>query len=156
MSNPRRPTRSADTERLAARVLEELARPVRGPELTGPVMARLGFMKAHPRVVRRRRVRRWIGRGLAVGVALSVIGTGLWMHQVGVEARRPQRLTIPAAISQDLDRYQRRLDRGVESLRSLVPTTIPPAPVPQSPASPPPEPADPAAELPAGGSAQWI
>ncbi len=142
-------------ERLAARVLEELARPVRGPELTGPVMARLGFMRAHPRVVRNRRTRRWIGRGLAVGVALGVIGTGLWMHQVDVEARRPQRLTIPAAISQDLDQYQRRLDRVVESLRSLVPTTNAPAPVPPSPAVPPPKPAEPSAESPAGGLAQW-
>ncbi len=156
MSKPPRPTRSGDTERLAARVLEELARPVRGPELTGAVMARLGFMKAHSRVVRRRRVRRRIGRGLAVGVALGVIGTGLWMHQLDIEARRPQRLTIPAAISQDLDQYQRRLDRVVESLRSLVPTTSAPAPVPPSPAGPPPEPADLSAESPVGGLAQWI
>lgn len=155
MSNPPRPTRSGDTDRLAARVLEELARPVRGPELTGPVMARLGFMRAHPRVVRRRRVRRWIGRGLAVGVALGVIGTGLWMHQLDVEARRPQRLTIPAAISQDLDQYQRRLDRVVESLRSLVPTTSVPAPVPQTPADPPPQLEEPLAETQAGGLAQW-
>ncbi len=155
MSNPPRPTRSGDTERLAARVLEELARPVRGPELTGPVMARLGFMRTHPRVVRRRRVRRWIGRGLAVGVALGVIGTGLWMHQLDVEARRPQRLTIPAAISQDLDQYQRRLDRVVESLRSLVPTTSTPAPAQQSPADPPPELGEPLAETQAGGLAQW-
>ncbi len=155
MSNPPRPSRSGDTERLAARVFEELARPVRGPELTGPVMARLGFMRAHPRVVRRRWVRRWIGRGLAVGVALGVIGTGLWMHQVDVEARRPQRLTIPAAISQDLDQYQRRLDRVVESLRSLVPTTSAPTPYPQSPAEPPPEPVEPSAESPADGLVKW-
>ncbi len=155
MSNPPRPTRSGDTDRLAARILKELARPVRGPELTGPVMARLGFMRAHPRVVRRRWVRRWIGRGLAVGVALGVIGTGLWMHQVDVEARRPQRLTIPAAISQDLDQYQRRLGRVVESLRSLVPTTSTPAPAQQSPADPPPELEEPLVETQAGGLAQW-
>ncbi len=134
-------------ERLEASILAELQRPVAAPEVTGTVMARLGFTPADPQAARRWPQRRWVGRTLAAVGVLVVVNLGLRLHDVGPRARRPVGLTIPAAIGQDIHRYQRRIDRVLKSLRGWAPRSQtepvagPPVPEPET-AQPIPESVD--------------
>lgn len=155
MSAPRnhpRPRGRPEPQCLEASILAELRRPVAAPEVTGTVMARLGFARVAPEAARRLRPRRWVGRALAAIGVLVVVTLALRLHDVGPRARRPVGLTIPAAIGQDIDGYQRRFDRVLRSLRGLSPRPqIDPQPGPPSPAAPAPRPIQESVDRPAVG-----
>jgi hypothetical protein len=84
-------------------------------------MGRLGFMKASPVVSRRRKVQRWVTRaGLtcAASVALAIAWQG---YVNGPDVRRPDGLTIPAAIGHDLQHQQHRIGSMIQTIRNLSP-----------------------------------
>lgn len=102
-------------------LLDDLARPGPGPDLTRAIMGRLGFMKVTDRVTRRRRLRRSVGRTMITAVMFSLVIAGFFVHQNGRSARGPSGLTVPSAIRRDVDRHQRRLDWTIRTIRSIAP-----------------------------------
>ena len=113
----------AGREALERAVLSELSRESSAPDLTSPIMGRLGYMKVSQRIARRRRIRRLVGRAAACMVALGVIGVGLRVHEMGPDARRPVGPTIPSAIGNDVNYHQQRLKGTIRTIRNLVPET---------------------------------
>jgi hypothetical protein len=92
--------------------------PVRSPrDLTGSVMRRLGLPGITPRDARRRRRRR---AALRLAICLAVAGAaGLVAAVAGRTAPQAPQPTIPSAVRNDLEQYQRTIDRTVLSIRSL-------------------------------------
>ena len=105
------------------------------PDLTRAIMGRLGYMKASPRVVRRRRRRRRCGRVLLSLALLAVIALGLEVRTAGPVGGQPAGPTVPAAIGRDVALHQDRLQRTIQTIRNLVP------PAPREPEIDGPEPA---------------
>ena len=93
-----------------------LRRPKPGPDLTGPVMRRLGLGDMTPRRRRRRRVARATARlalfSLVVFVAVLAAAT------LG-RAPGPAGPTLPAALRHDSRQHADSFDRAYETLRDL-------------------------------------
>jgi hypothetical protein len=113
-------------------LFEALSESGAGPDLTGPIMGRLGYMRAAAGAVRRRRRRRLAGRVALVAAGFVAVGIGLQAHRMGPEARGVGAPTLQEAIGHDLDRQQQRLNRTIEWIRELAP----PAPVETGPDAP--------------------
>jgi len=117
-----RPQRTGTaTEALEQRLLQELSRRTSSPDLTRTIMGRLGYMKAAPQVVRRRRIRRWVSRLALCALALIVVAGGAQVHESGPYARRPAGPTIPAAIGNDVNLHQQRIKGTIQMIRNLAP-----------------------------------
>ena len=99
------PHRRRREEALPGFVAEALRRPGSAPDLTRAIMGRLGYMRAAPRVVRRERLRRNLGRGLFSLALIALLGVAVHLHEQSPLARRPAEVTLPAAIRNDLDRH---------------------------------------------------
>ncbi|MBT8484407.1 MAG: hypothetical protein HKO59_14550 [Phycisphaerales bacterium] len=119
-------------------LLEVLANPDAGPDMTRSIMGRLGYMPVSSRVARRERRRRWRDRGVFALAVAGVIGLGIAMHEIGPRARKPVGPTVPAALGNDVSRQQMKLERGFRTIRNLVPSVAPVRPVP----TPEPRPTD--------------
>jgi len=102
-------------------LLRELSRPAASPDLTRPIMGRLGYMRAAPRVVRRRRIRRWVNRLTLAAVALLVVVVAGRVHESSPRARRAAGLTIPAAVGSDVNRHQQRIKGTIQLIREIAP-----------------------------------
>jgi hypothetical protein len=91
------------------------------PDFTRRVMGRLGYMRVSKSRARRDRIRRWANRaGLMLAVAVA-IGFAYRSYESSNQVRRPASLTIPAAISNDVQQQQHRLENVIRSIRSVVP-----------------------------------
>lgn len=120
---------------------EELRRPSPvPPDLTRNIMGRLGYMKVTPAVARRRRVQRWSARFALIAMSLAVGYVGVVAFKASPDARIPHEITIPAAISSDVNQKQHRINSVIQILRELPPrleldSTSPPdgQPVPPEP-----------------------
>jgi len=91
------------------------------PDLTQRIMGRLGYMKASPRVVRRRITRRWCARALLCAAIVAFAGIGLRLQEYEVRVQRRGGPTIPAALGRDVDIHHRRVQRSIQTIRNLVP-----------------------------------
>ena len=96
------------------------------PDLTGPVMRRLGLPGLTPRGAKRRRRNRAL---LRVAMCLVVTGAaGVVIVKTVSRPAPPSEPTIASAIRHDLERHARTIDRTVRSIRGLAPTLPEPAP----------------------------
>jgi len=103
-------------------VIDELRRtPTTVPDLTDPIMTRLGFQRSDPSVARRRRIMRFAGRVGVCVVALAACGFGARMIALSPMASDSAAPTIPAAVGNDLQRQQDRISDVIRTLRSLSP-----------------------------------
>ncbi len=95
-----------------------MTEPVTPRDLTGPVMRRLGLSSITLSDARRRRRRRAV---LRLAICLAVAGAAGLVATVAQRAapRAPQP-TIPSAVRNDLEQYERAIDRTVWSIRSLA------------------------------------
>ncbi len=100
-------------------LLNELDSPVECPDLTRSIMGRLGYMKAHPNVVRRTRILRHVKRGLLGVVALVALGVGIFIHNHGPDARRQIGPSLSEAVYHDISRQQQRIGNVLESFRNF-------------------------------------
>jgi hypothetical protein len=136
MSAPRDPARSLRDGLPASAISRELGRRLPAPDLTGPVMSRLGLSRASSRAARRRRIRRSIAQ---LALVMAVTGTSalcVHLHVRGVEAPGHSGPTIPSAIQHDLEHHGHTINRAIRSIRGLSPwrpVSSPPSPMPMPP-----------------------
>lgn len=122
------PADDTPADRVADEVLRAIAAPPPAPDLTGPIMGRLGYMHAAPAVVKRRRRRRTIMRGVTCLMAGGVIGAALYVHAIGPDARRARGTSIPDAFWREVELRQSGFDRAIQTIRGLTPVFAPAAP----------------------------
>ena len=102
--------------------------PLKSPDLTEPVLRRLGIAGLTPRDATRRRRRRAL---LRVAMCLGITGAaGVVILKTVTRPPPPSEPTISSAIRHDLERHARTINRTVSSIRGLGPTL----PEPVSPA----------------------
>lgn len=95
--------------------------PIDGPDLTEPIMRRLGFRRVSSRRARSHRRRRWSARGATIVLLLAVVGIGLQLHRHSPAARMPTGPTLPSAVRHDLMRHRTTINRAIKSIRDLSP-----------------------------------
>ena len=88
----------------------------RGPDLTEPVLRRLGLAGVTPGNARRQRRRRML---LRATVCVMVVGAGGLVVMLLSSQPRPSAPTVPSAILHDLQQHGRTIDRTVRSIRGL-------------------------------------
>lgn len=91
------------------------------PDFTRSIMGRLGYMKAAPAAVRRRRIRLWANRVGVVVLTGAALLVSMHLYEHSPQARRPDGPTIPAALGRDLQQQQHRLGTMIHTIRSLSP-----------------------------------
>ena len=90
--------------------------PPRGPDLTEPVMRRLGLAGVTPGNAKRRRRRRAL---LRAALCVVVVGAGGLVVMLVSSQPQPSAPTVPSAIRHDLQQHGRTIDRTVRSIRGL-------------------------------------
>ena len=90
------------------RLLAE-TRHVAAPDLTSRIMGRLGYMRCHAAAASHHRRRRAISRLGLAGLAGLTLAGALLVRQNSELVRRPDALTIPAAIRSDRARLRQLL-----------------------------------------------
>ncbi len=90
--------------------------PPRGPDLTEPVLRRLGLAGVTPGKAKRRRRRRAL---LRAAVCVVVVGAGGSVVVLLSSQPQPLAPTVPSAIRHDLQQHGRTIDRTVRSIRGL-------------------------------------
>lgn len=124
--------READVDRSSEHgLLRELSRLTVSPDLTRPIMGRLGYMKAARGVVRRRRIRRRVNRLTLAAMGLLVVVVAARVHESGPHARRAAGPTIPAAIGNDVSRNQQRIRSTIQLIREFAPAAPTDSPPPE-------------------------
>ena len=110
-------------------------RPSDSPDMTDPIMRRLGFRRVSASRARAFRRRHWGARGATLVLLIAVVAIGLQLHRNGPDARTPNGPTIPSAVRQDLLRHGNTISQALKSIRELSPNLGLEVPVsnPQSP-----------------------
>jgi len=116
------------------------------PDLTRPIMARLGYMRARPEVTRRRRLRRRATRSTLLSAAVAIVAASTIAYHAGPHARRSLDQTIPAALGDGVRQHQQDWGRTLQMIRDLAP----------APATPCDVECDDGAELNAVGPVRWL
>jgi hypothetical protein len=111
--------------RLEETLRDDLWSATAAPDLTEPIMRRLGYVQLNERQAARRRHRHAATRialsiagGLIIAVAASV-------YRQGDGVRKPVGTTVPEALREDLNRQQERLDRTIRTIRGWRPAVAP-------------------------------
>ncbi len=112
-----------------------MKRPSNSPDLTDPIMRRLGFRRVSASRARAFRRQRWGARGGTLALLTVVVVLGLQLHRNSPEARTPNGPTLPSAVRHDLLRHGNTISRALKSIRELSPNLGLQVPVsnPQSP-----------------------
>lgn len=108
-------------------LLNELDGPVDCPDLTRSIMGRLGYMKAHPNVIRRTRILRHLKRGLLGVAMLFALGVGIFIHNHSPDARRQVGPSLTEAVNHDIQLQQQRIGSMIQTIRNLTPRNLTPA-----------------------------
>ena len=105
------------------------------PDLTDPIMRRLGFRRVSASCARAYRRRQWGARGATLALLMAAVILGLQMHRNSPEARTPSGTTLPSAVRHDLMQHGNSISRALNAIRELSPNLGLQVPVsnPQSP-----------------------
>ena len=136
MTTPPHPARKHPDDVPPAEILRELGRAVPTPDVTGPVMSRLGLSRVSPGTARRRRANRAVARLALVAVAVGASALCVKWHDIGAKSARPAGPTIPSAIQHDLEHHGQTIDRAIRSIQGLSPwhpVSSPTGPLPMPP-----------------------
>lgn len=92
------------------------------PDFTRSIMGRLGYMQSAKKVSRRRRIHRWMQRGVLAAAAMVALAAGIQLFNQSSEARRPMNLAIHEAVGQDFRIQQERIGTLIQTFRQLTQT----------------------------------
>lgn len=131
MSHRRWPRPLGDWRRIASRKCDslpfeqalerELVDGRVAPDLTRSIMGRLGYMRVSRRAAMRHRIRCWMSRLGTISVVALALGIGFHFYATGQQVRRPQGLTIPDAVSNDVERGSNQIQNAIQTIRNLGP-----------------------------------
>lgn len=110
------------------------------PDMTRRIMGRLGYMRVAPTVARRHRIRTWMNRCGVMMIACVALAMAWRVYEGSEAVRHESDLTIPAAISNDVQHHQQRLGNVIRTFRQMtspaVATPVAPVPTQLNPAHP--------------------
>ena len=112
-----------------------MKRPSDSPDMTDPIMQRLGFRRVSADRARAFRRRQCGARGVTLVLLMAVVAVGFQLHRNSPEVRRPNGPTLPSAVRHDLLRHGNTISQALKSIRELSPNLGLQVPVsnPQSP-----------------------
>ena len=99
--------------------------PPRGPDLTEPVMRRLGLAGVTPGKAKRRRRRR---ASLRAALCVVVVGAGGLVVMLVSSQPQPLAPTVPSAIRHDLQQHGRTIDRVAATEKVVAKSRNPASP----------------------------
>lgn len=117
---PGRRRRSPGGDPLESIFLAELARPIAAPDLTRPILRRLGLTGSSSKDSRWR-ILGGVGRAVMNGAMLLGVVVGLRLYNYTVAARVPLGPTVPSAIQHDYTRHEHTIRRAIRMIRDLSP-----------------------------------
>lgn len=94
------------------------------PDFTRSIMGRLGYMQAAGKVSRRRRIHRWMRRGVLMTAAMVALAVGINLFNQSSDARRPIHTTLHEAFGQDFRIHQERIGTLIQTFRQLTPIPL--------------------------------
>jgi len=97
------------------------------PDFTRSIMGRLGYMRAAEAVCRRRRLWRWVQRGMLGAAALVAVMAGIQIFNAGPDARRPAETPIHEAFEHDVQQHTQGLGQVIQIFRRITPPALPEA-----------------------------
>jgi hypothetical protein len=104
---------------LRAVVFDPLARPTGAPDLSEPIMRRLGYARVDRHRHRRDVALRWTARGVMGLVAVASVVLAVHLHGSLPQARRPSDITIPAAIERAVHQNGIRLMELIDRVQTI-------------------------------------
>ncbi len=132
---PSRRRGSPGGDPLESFLFAELARPITAPDLTRPILRRLGLTGSSSRESRRR-ILGGVGRVAMTGAMLLGVVVGLRLYNYTVAARVPLSPTVPSAIQHDYTRHEHTIRRAIRMIRDLSPRRPAQPPLEQPPITP--------------------
>jgi hypothetical protein len=99
--------------------LGDALHPVRSPDFSRSIMGRLGYMRVSPTVARRKRTVLWVNRAAILMIAGVATVIGWRVFESSEQIRRPVELTLPQAISHDVQQQSERLDSMIQTIRQI-------------------------------------
>ncbi len=117
---PSRRQRGSAGDPLESLFLAELARPITAPDLTRPILRRLGLTGSLSKDSRRR-ILGGVGRAAMTGAMLLGVAVGLRLYNYTMAARVPLGPTVPSAIQHDYTRHEHTIRRAIRMIRDLSP-----------------------------------
>ena len=129
---PSRRRRSRGGDPLESFFLAELARPITAPDLTKPILHRLGLTGSSSKDSRRR-ILGGVGRAVMIGAMLLGVVVGLRLYSFSLAARVPLGPTVPSAIQHDYTRHEHTIRRAIRMIRDLSPRRPAQPPLEQPP-----------------------
>ena len=121
--------RSESDALLRTVVFDRLSRTMRTPDLTSPIMRKLGYVPADARAARRARRIRTTGRAAATLIVCATFAIGIHVMNHRPTARIPAGLSLPNALEHDLQQQGARLIEFINDVRLFSPRW-PNAPLP--------------------------
>ncbi len=132
---PSRRRRSPGGDPLESFFLAELARPITAPDLTRPILRRLGLTGSSSKDSRRR-ILGGVVRAVMTGAMLLGVVVGLRFYNYTVADLVPLGPTVPSAIQHDYTRHEHTIRRAIRMIRDLSPRRPAQPPLEQPPITP--------------------
>lgn len=93
-----------------------------GPDMTEPIMYRLGFVRVHGGELRRLRCRLLIGRIMVLATLAGVVGMGVYAHGLSSRARIASETSIPEAFN-EISNHTASMSETIRQLSTLLSAT---------------------------------
>jgi len=90
-------------------------------DLTPVIMQRLGYVRQDGTAARRSRRRRAMHRATLIALMIVAGGFSYSAYVESENARRPDAITVPAALNEDIEQHENRLKRAWRFMRTIAP-----------------------------------
>lgn len=104
----------------------------RAPDMSADILGRLGMVEVSTSTARRRRLARCGSRLAMCAVAFVLVGLGIRAHSLSDDARRPEGMTLPSALENDLRRPRSDFNTFKRFIRPIGPREVPADTAPQT------------------------